>query len=111
MRRVMAAERYDITVEQPSKWIVPGLTVIAFVVGLLANTTAAWTYGRRRATIRDRSSGEIVGRFTEPWIVDNASGFGWMLSHLDTMSPSEFERRWLNGDNNAAISPPADDEV
>jgi hypothetical protein len=40
MRRVMAAERYDITVEQPSKWIVPGLTVIAFVVGLLANTTA-----------------------------------------------------------------------
>jgi hypothetical protein len=34
-----------------------------------------------------------------------------MLSHLDTMSPSEFERRWLNSDDNAAISPSADDEV
>ncbi len=103
--RVVAAEQYEISVEPPPKWIVPGLVAMAFTVGLLANSTEVWTYGRRRAVIRDRSSGAIVGRFTEPRIVNHSTRFGLMLTEVGTMSPSEFERVWLQSDDNAFLTP------
>ena len=102
MRRVIAAERYEISVKPPSRWIVPGLAVGVYVVGLL--TQQVWTYGRRRATIRDRTSGAVVGRFTEPWMLTAGPDFGWMLTHSETMSPSEFEQRWLESADNASCT-------
>ena len=102
--RVLVAAQYDISVEPPPKWIVPGLAVLAFAVGLFANTTEVWTYGRRRASVRDRSSGAEVGRFTEPWIARQSTRFGLMLSEAETMSASEFERVWLRSDDNTLMA-------
>src|SRR3954453_16371011 len=99
MRRVQAAERYEISVEQPPKWMVPCLAFLAYVVGL-ASQGEVFTYGRRRATIRDRASGAVVGRFKERWIVGDGTKLGWMLTHAETMTADEFEQRWLESDDN-----------
>lgn len=98
---MIAVERYEISVEPPPTWIVPGLVLIAFAAGILANSAEVWTYGRRRAIIRDRSSGVVVGRFTEPWIANQSTRFGLMLTEAGTESPDEFERVWLNSNDNA----------
>lgn len=93
------SDRYDVVVDPTPRWMVPGLMVAATVVSVIGQSEP-FTYGRRRARIRDRSSGELVGRFVEPRIVTRYGRFGLMLTATDTLGSDEFERAWLESDDN-----------
>ncbi len=92
------SDRYDIVVEPPPRWLVPGLFLVALVVAAVGQ--AAWTYGRRRATVHDRSSGEVVARFVEAPFVNERSPFGFMLTEADVMDADEFEHMWIANHHN-----------
>jgi hypothetical protein len=98
MQSVIAADRYRADVKQPSRWVAFPLGAVAFVAGVISQNV--FTYGKRRATITDRTPDKVVGRFTEHAIVGEKGSFGLMLTDMHTRTAAEFERTWLAGDDN-----------
>ena len=93
-----AIERYDVEVRPASRWKVPFLAATAIAVGVFSEHPM--TYGGRRATVVDRRSGDVVGRFRERPVVSEASPLGLMLTAHGEASAADFDHVWLDGPHN-----------
>ena len=88
-----ADERYELELLPPRRSWLAVSSVVLFAFGALGGGDV--TYGRRRAVVRDRSSGAVVGRHAEPVIVGRESQFGLMIESYRTDEAEAFESRWL----------------
>lgn len=91
-------DRYDVRVVPAPRWAVPRAAA-AFVVAAMSQGITS-TYGARRVTVTDRTTGEVVGRFREGLLVDERTRVGIMLTEIETLSADEFETRWLRNIDN-----------
>lgn len=93
--RSTAADRYDLQLIPTPRWKVPIACVVAMLAGVASETS--FTFGRRSAIVVDRSSGDIVARFREPWITNDDTDFNRMIRSHRRDSPDNFRVRWLEG--------------
>ncbi len=91
--RSAATDRYDLQLVSARRWQVPIASIVAVVAAVASETS--FTFGRRRAIVVERSSSEVVGRFTEPWITNDSTEFSRMIRSYRQDSADDFCARWL----------------